>query len=231
MKKSLQYFYAFLKNPQPLKFSCNSKELVKDFFSIILLNFSFALLLIIALSWFAHFNLVNVYEGPDLLNEFGIIGMFIFACIFAPISEELIFRWQLKDINGAIYFVSLSIATILLSFLNNSWTKFAIIIIALIVAATVISLLRKKNHFTVIRVWKKAYPYLFYYTAMMFGLLHLSNYNGLSVADPSFVFYIGSQAFGALGLGYIRIKHGFIYAILLHALFNFTCFFIIAIAH
>lgn len=231
MKKSLQLFYSFLKNPQPFKFSHSSKELVKDFFSILLLNFCFAILLLTVLSFFKHFNLVNMYEGPDFLNEFGIIGTFIFVCIFAPISEELLFRWQLKDINGTIYFVSLSIAIIIVSYLSNSWIKFAVITIALLVAATVISSIRTKNRFLSIRIWKKAYPYLFYFTALMFGLIHLSNYKDLSITDPSFVFYIGSQVFGALGLGYIRIKHGLIYAILLHAIYNFICFCILAIAH
>ncbi|WP_420712341.1 type II CAAX prenyl endopeptidase Rce1 family protein [Pedobacter sp. SL55] len=87
-----------------------------------------------------------------------------------------------------------------------------------------ISFLRKKGKFYSIRAWKKNYPFLFYYTAIVFGLIHLSNYKDLTVSDPSFVLYIASQTFGGLSLGYLRIKYGLTYSILFHAFFNLIVF-------
>lgn len=150
-------------------------------------------------------------------------GAFAIACIFAPVLEELIFRWHLRDLYGTVYFIFLSLAGLMISQVNSVLIQLGIIITALVAAVLVIEFLKKKGKWYAIRVWKKNYPFIFYYTAIIFGLIHLSNYKELTIADPSFVFYIASQAFGGLSLSYLRIKYGLGYSILFHACFNFVC--------
>lgn len=220
MKKSLKLFYQFLKKPSLLSKQKDKKILFKDFAALFLLNLLFAALLVGLFYSLLHFNIIKEHESADLLKEYGVLGTLAIACVFAPFLEELFFRWHLRDLHGSIYFAFLSISGLIISQITEPLLQFAIAVAALISAALAISFLRKKRKFYAVRIWKRNYPFLFYYTAIIFGLIHLSNYKDLTVSDPSFVLYIASQTFGGLGLGYLRIKHGLLYSILFHACFN-----------
>ncbi|MDQ8006540.1 MAG: CPBP family glutamic-type intramembrane protease [Pedobacter sp.] len=220
MKEALETFVTFLKSPKPLKQVKYKYLLIRDFAALLILYVSFTILLLSVFGLLLHFDLIREYKGIDLLKEFGVLGTLFLACIVAPLLEETIFRCHLKDLNGAIYFIFLSLGALTVSQVNGIRIQLAIIGTALVLAVLVIEFLKKKSRFYATKFWIKIYPYLFYYTAIIFGLVHLSNYKDLTVTDPSFVFYIGSQAFGGLGLGYLRIKYGLIYSMLFHALFN-----------
>ncbi len=220
MKTSFQNFYLFLKNPRQLKLSKDKKALTVDFTTLFFIDFAFTALLISAFALLLHFDIIKEYEGIDLLKEYGVLGTFFIACILAPILEELIFRWHLIDLNSAVYFVCLSIGILIISQINGTIMQFGAIVAALVSAVLIIEFLNKKGKFYTAKFWIKIYPFLFYYTAIIFGLVHLSNYKELTVTDPSFVFYIASQTFGGLGLGYLRIKYGLIYSMFFHAFFN-----------
>lgn len=220
MKKSFQDFVFFLKKPSPLKQLKDRKVLIEDFAVLSILYVSFTIVLLSVFGLLLHFNLVNEYKGVDLLKEFGVLGTLFLACIVAPLLEETVFRYHLKDLNGAIYFIFLSLGVLGVSQVTGIRIQFTIIGTALVFAVLVIEFLKRKRRFLVAKFWIRIYPFLFYYTAIIFGLVHLSNYKDLTISDPSFVFYIASQAFGGLGLGYLRIKFGLIYSMLFHALFN-----------
>jgi hypothetical protein len=72
-----------------------------------------------------------------------------------------------------------------------------------------------------ILIWRRYYVFLFYFTAIIFGYVHYTNIKGLTPADPVFIFYIISQIFTGISLGYLRVKYGLVYSILFHAGFNF----------
>jgi hypothetical protein len=67
---------------------------------------------------------------------------------------------------------------------------------------------------------KAYFRVLYYISALLFGCVHILNYQ----FNDSHYFFIPfitmSQTFGGLMLGYIRIIYGFWYGVLLHALFN-----------
>ena len=220
MKRTLDTFASFLKNPKPLKQLKDKNLLLKDFTALYTLYVVFSILLMSILGVLLHFDLVKEYKGIDLLKEFGVLGTLLIACIIAPLLEESLFRYHLKEMNSAIYFVFLSVGALIVSQIDEIRQQLVIIGIALVFAVLVIELLKKRSRFYVTKFWMKIYPYLFYYTAIIFGLVHLSNYEDLTLGDPGFVFYIASQTFGGLGLGYLRIKYGLVYSILFHALFN-----------
>jgi hypothetical protein len=71
-----------------------------------------------------------------------------------------------------------------------------------------------------VKLFRGYYVFLFYYTAVIFGYVHISNIKGLTIADLSFVLYISSQLFGGLTMGYIRLKYGLGYSMLFHGCFN-----------
>ncbi|MGQ7853262.1 CPBP family glutamic-type intramembrane protease [Pedobacter sp. WC2501] len=68
---------------------------------------------------------------------------------------------------------------------------------------------------------RRSFGYLFYYAAIIFGLTHLGNIKGLTLSDPAFPLFVSSQIFTGLSLGFIRIKYGLGYSMLLHGCFNF----------
>ncbi|MCC8361169.1 CPBP family intramembrane glutamic endopeptidase [Salinimicrobium sediminilitoris] len=71
--------------------------------------------------------------------------------------------------------------------------------------------------------WNSIFKYLLYLLAVLFGLIHLTNYNNTET-----IFYIlspviiGSQLIGGFLLSYVRIKLGFLWSVFQHGAFNFT---------
>jgi membrane protease YdiL (CAAX protease family) len=64
------------------------------------------------------------------------------------------------------------------------------------------------------------FQWLYYVSAILFGLVHIFNYQ-LNDSHYAFIPFITiTQTFGGLILGYIRITYGFWYGVLLHASFN-----------
>ena len=220
IKKSLQNFYLFLKNPRLLKKSKDKKQLIKDFIALFLLDLFFAVALVGLFYILLHFNIIKEYVSIDILKEYGVWGALLIACILAPLIEELIFRWHLRAFYGAIYFSFLSVAGLIVSQVNSAFIQLGILITFIIIAYSIVQFLRRKGRLYSVKIWQKTYPYLFYYTTIIFGLIHLSNFKELTITDPSFILYIASQSFGGLGLGYLRIKYGLVYSMLFHAFFN-----------
>jgi len=73
------------------------------------------------------------------------------------------------------------------------------------------------------RIWVTYFHYFFYFTALVFAIVHIGNYSNTGI-----LFYIMApllvvpQFIIGISLGYIRLKLGFVWSILLHGLYNFT---------
>lgn len=67
---------------------------------------------------------------------------------------------------------------------------------------------------------KRYFKWLYYLSALLFGWIHIINYD----FDRTHYFFIPfitmTQSFSGLMFGYIRIIYGFWYGVLLHSLFN-----------
>lgn len=220
MKQTYIEFWRFLKSPSFLLLKSDKKNVWRDFKWLFLLDILFAAILMGIYEAFLHFNWIKEYKGMDLLKEYGIFWGIVIACIAAPIMEEFLFRWHLRKRYASIYFFALGIATILIFNVEYTFLNWPIFLTALLVAYIFHRHLTKKGQTQSQAIWQKSYPAIFYGSALIFGWVHLSNIEGLTLADPSFVFYIGSQAFGALALGYLCVKYGLKYSILFHACFN-----------
>ncbi|WP_409012632.1 type II CAAX prenyl endopeptidase Rce1 family protein [Dyadobacter sp. 3J3] len=64
------------------------------------------------------------------------------------------------------------------------------------------------------------FKWLYYISALLFGFIHIFNYQFNDTHYLFIPFITTGQLFGGLMLGYIRIIYGFWYDVLLHALFN-----------
>ncbi|MGY4386292.1 hypothetical protein ACVWYN_003343 [Pedobacter sp. UYP24] len=219
MIETLSTYWQFLKHPSLLKQSQNKKMLWQDMLWLFLLDIVFASLIVFAGYTLQKFKLIRQYESVDIFKH-GFAWALLLGIILAPLSEEFLFRWQLRNPKYSTWFVAISSVIIATSSTKSDFAKF-FIIIGFIVAAIVISSIvgNLKRHKSIV-LFRAYYVFLFYYTAIVFGYIHISNIKGLTMTDPSFILYIGSQIFGGLSLGYIRIKYGLKYSILLHACIN-----------
>ncbi|PCI35845.1 MAG: hypothetical protein COB60_01705 [Flavobacteriaceae bacterium] len=70
--------------------------------------------------------------------------------------------------------------------------------------------------------WKKHFHFFFYLSTLLFGLVHIGNYD-----NSSMLFYIVApilvlpQLIVGLTLGFLRMKLGFLWGVLMHGLYNF----------
>lgn len=220
MIHALSSYWQFLKDPKPIKFSKDRRQLRLDFATLLLLNLVIGFLVMSSVSILIHFKMVKEYPQTDFIKEYGFLGTALLLCVVAPLLEETVFRYQLRKRSLSIYFSFLSIGLIIAGYTSNDYVKF-FILGGVTVAAISIDLMVKampkvKSHL----LWQKLFIWPFFLTATTFAYVHISNIKGLTITDPSFVFYIIGQFFGGLSLGYIRLKYGLSYAILFHATYN-----------
>lgn len=188
---------------------------------MLLLGFLFALVISLVNFLLVEFKLIKDYQGPDLLKKYGVYGTFFVGCILAPVLEESVFRWHLRKRYVSVYFVLLSVAGLIIWFTPITWLCFLIFFAGLTMAIVMEYYLKKKSQTSQYLLRKKMFPFVFYFSAIIFGLVHLGNFEGLTFKDPAFIIFISSQTFGGLTMGYICIKYGLRYSMLLHACYNF----------
>ena len=220
MIQTFTEFFQFLRSPSFKVPKTDNKTKWGDFMWLFLLDILFSIPFVALYYVLVELKLIKEYEGFDIFKEYGIYWGFIIGCFFAPLLEEYLFRWQLTKRYASIYFVMLSIATMIIFGIESELISWVIFLTALAIARILHVILKKRSLTLTHNLWKKCYPVLFYVTAIIFGLIHLSNYKDLTLTDPSIVFYMGSQLFGGLILGYLRIRQGIAYSILFHACFN-----------
>jgi hypothetical protein len=161
-----------------------------------------------------------VSEISDLSFE----KLVLFALLLAPLFEELVFRLSLiySKLNLSIS-LSLAIASIITSVLDirlltlfGGVTFFFAFCSLYIVLNNLTDFQLKIESF-----WEKHFILVFYILSFLFGIFHMANYqlNSFSALTLAFVFSV-PQIIGALFLGFVRIRLGFIWAVVMHVLFN-----------
>ncbi|NRF37629.1 type II CAAX prenyl endopeptidase Rce1 family protein [Pedobacter foliorum] len=220
MLESLSAYWQYLKYPRLLVLSKNKKMLWKDLLWLLVLDIAFATLIGVIYYSLLHFRLIRKYEEVDIFKYGFRLAMFL-GVVFAPVAEEVLFRWQLRKPKWSILFVLISIVVTAWTVVKNDYALFFIGLGLLVIGLVAVMVIDKLDRLRKVKVFRTYYVFLFYYTAILFGYIHITNAKGLTLADPSFIFYIGSQIFGGLSMGYLRVKYGLKYGILLHAAFNF----------
>jgi hypothetical protein len=201
----LKGFMLFLKNPNAL--DQIEIESYKSFFILIwksfLILFLIDILVGLAISTPLRFlKLFPEQRGIDY-NLFIILKI----TLFLPIIEELIFRLPLRISRRNL---AISLSLILFGCLTRINLYLAIstsialfnIIIFFIKDESII--LNKLNSFTT-----KYFLQIFYFQALLFGLLHLTNYNLDIQYFYLFPFFVISYILTGCFLGYLRIKYNY----------------------
>ncbi|SFA42674.1 CAAX protease self-immunity [Pedobacter suwonensis] len=169
-----------------------------------------------------HFEIIDEYvEKFDILKKLGLTVALLIACILAPLLEESLFRWHLRSKYLSIYFVCFTLALIADYFINSPFLKWPIYTFFFFISLIIRGYFKRMDIRKKVVFQRQSFGYLFYYSAIIFGLIHLTNIKDLTLSDPVFIIFIISQFFSGLSMGYMRIKYGLIYSILLHSIFNF----------
>ena len=98
--------------------------------------------------------------------------------------------------------------------------------IFLLILLTLYFTLRLKDKwYLAIQNWFRRYfGVLFYFSAVFFGLVHISNYNNIQQFWWLTPLLVLPQLFGGIELGYVRTQYGLMWAMFNHALNNFIPF-------
>jgi hypothetical protein len=168
----------------------------------------------------------SLIEGEEFVGDEGISPevVLLLAVIVAPITEELAFRLPLARFRG-LYLV---VAGVLLGALFPWLLPPPLLVVYLGVSLALIGLgvAAMVSPAAADRIgarWARAFPWLFYGSALTFGLIHLGNYSfgetGL-VTVAAAPLLVLPQALGGLVLGYNRVRLGVLPAIAQHAAYN-----------
>lgn len=208
-------FIKFLKKPElVVPVSLSPKQSVVLFFKSTSLYFLFILICTLFFIPLSLFDLIPELPKRSLSDAYILI-------IVAPILEELLFRLPLRNFFKNIFF---SLAFIFYALTKTYFGIPATVAIAiLIVTLPYFPRFIDSHEKSVNNFIKKNYPYFFYFAALFFGFLHITNIDNLTTAhyfvSPVIVLY---QILLGLLLGFVRVKYkwGIIYSIFMHAVFN-----------
>jgi membrane protease YdiL (CAAX protease family) len=195
---------SFLRNPEEQPAEIQTKaEKAKKVLALLIIDLPIMGILVGIISVLEKIGLFDL-ESIKMTMLFLSIptGIFVFLMVFLiPFFEELIFRLYLRY-------------------------KYNYLLRFLVFSSSIAG---AKNHEKatawVSKVWTRGYKLIFYVTAILFGLVHLTNYVTTPVMILFAPFIVAPQFVAGLFLGYLRVRHGIFTGFALHALHNsiFLC--------
>jgi hypothetical protein len=218
---------AFIKNPNTgIKYDIDSvpsflKIAFKSFLVMLLIDFLIEAFLASPLRYFNLYPSIKEFTGTP-------ITIIKLAIVF-PIIEELIFRLPLRisKINVAISF-SLSVLFISKWVVGNIY--YSIFFSMLLFMALCLFIKNESRLIKTLSIIVDAnFSHFFYLQAIIFGFLHLTNYNLDYRFFYLFPLFIASYLFVGVFFGYLRIryKHGIFLCIASHIIVNTIYCFVI----
>lgn len=153
----------------------------------------------------------------DVFSKQSVWLILFFVVVMAPIVEEIIFRLPLRP--GTLrFFIPVSIATTyLLDFLNVNPAIIFVVGFALL-GLNIYFAIRRLKFPRLQQLYRRLSRPLFYLSAILFGALHISNYDSrVWMLMPLLVL---PQCVLGLFFGFVRIRYGFGWAIFTHAFHN-----------
>ena len=173
------------------------------------------------------FSLIKYDESNHAISkvinneEIPRLTLLLTAVIIGPFFEEVIFRLGLVKyrINFYISFAFFFLYLIMPKFILTPNINKETILLALSVLFNIIILLY--NGRIIDRIYAKHSRLLYILSVLLFGLIHISNFTNanylLYLLTPILIL---PQILLGFGLGFVRMKYGFIWSCILHSLHN-----------
>ncbi|HUG58094.1 MAG TPA: CPBP family glutamic-type intramembrane protease [Candidimonas sp.] len=143
------------------------------------------------------------------------------ALLWAPVVEELVFRYGLRRIAQAWWLVPAAVGAMLM---GPTWP--AILLVAVIVAVCWIPYLlgvpytRRSLPWRHRLAYRRYFPWVFHLASLSFAAVHLYNFNLHQTPLWLMPLLVLPQWLTGLVLGWQRVKRGIGASMLLHAIFN-----------
>jgi membrane protease YdiL (CAAX protease family) len=190
---------SFLKNPvdeagEPI----DTKQKIKLLFSLLAIEIPFILLFTIVLQGLESLELINNkdHDVLKMMQSMPVAVFFFVAVIITPFFEEILFRLYLSYRHNYIFTTMIRLASVSRS--TN----------------------REKTATSLHSFWIKRYKYIFYFSALLFGFVHLANFPfSLTILLLSPIL-VAPQIFLGLIFGYLRVRYGILMGFFMHALHN-----------
>jgi len=157
----------------------------------------------------------------DLLGNYPKWVFVLLTVVVAPIAEEVIFRWHLRQPLVAAVIIFLSLFGGLYALYNASMLAvYPSIILAIFLCFLMMLVLGSKDfRYGLRRLYLSKFHWIFYITTLLFALAHISNFSDIErwYIAPILVL---PQAFIGLFLGYVRGRNNIFWSIYFHAFHN-----------
>ena len=210
MTKLILEIYNFCKNPNTL-IELNGRLGFKLFFSYLFISLIIGFILSMPATILFHLKLV-----PSItLNSEIIKNNFVIIILIAPIIEEAIFRLSLKF--KPIY-LALSLSLFFSFFFIDSLNNTTLLLLVCFVFSILLIIFQKRDlKIYLNNFWNRKFPVIFYSSAILFAIMHLTIFEFSSMWQIFVVpFLILANLSCGLIYGFIRIRFGILYTILLH---------------
>ena len=212
-------FFSFLKHPryayesdQALEFSTATYMYVLIFFTIIFI--SSPLLYLVGIENMQH-------SVDELMKTYPKWVFILLTVIIAPLAEELIFRWHLRQPIVLIWIIAFCVSGGLTMVYQSGKISLWPLVILLIFVFSLLALMLSSDFVQqfIIDFYKNFFPAIFYGTVLVFAFAHLSNFSEIESWYIAPILVL-PQALIAIFLGYIRVRKNIFWSIYFHAFHN-----------
>lgn len=227
IKDTAAAFWQFLKAPQQLE-ALHEKpaQVWRPFWQLFLLKLASTLVisaLLYAIIRLMGYNPFASHRLDRFLQENNPLLVLLALAVVGPAVEEYFFRTPLRYSRMRLFIAFLALVFFvlptLLELLHISTLLSALVwMVSLMLALWVVLSDRKAWHMR--RLWKKHFGSVFYVSAALFALVHLTNYENLRLPVALIPLLVVPQFIGALFWGYTRLRFNLTWAIVAHGMFN-----------
>lgn len=222
-KREIISLKSFAKRPVFEESNKTGKQRVSFFTIILLIDICLCLFVIGLLSLLNNLGFEEVFEShklEDLIKELSPLTFALLVIILIPSIEEVIFRLHLKYREWVVnILLTLSLSGIIYFLLDITGQHAQyMIVLAVIILLFAIYLIRMPDALN--DFWKSKFPIVFYATTLIFALVHVLNYEFSQKLILIIPLLIAPQFIVGFLIGYLRIKLGFVWGLVLHASHN-----------
>jgi len=196
--------------------------LIKTLGYALVLDFGLMTIALIIMGLVVGSSLDDQHQFKELLKTLSPLVLFFMVAILAPLLEETIFRLFLR-FHTLTLFASILAGALFFIPRNEGVSLWIVSGVFAFIFLGLVGLYLQPEHATKVlkKFWEQHFWVLYYASVLIFGLAHISNYNlpvwKLTLLAPILVL---PQILLGFILGYLRIRFGFVYAVLLHAFHN-----------
>jgi len=252
-------FFSFLKNPTKNSRKYTNMNALKQTWQIVRLwAFTFLITIVLSIITTqillaVGIDLENTEEHAvaDLLFNVPLGITFLLAVIIGPFVEEISFRlflryknliWFSLGLGGFVYYM-INFFDGFFGFLSSAtdWLKtldlpgivvaigfqFGLILILSAIVYSLIKITHQEKNLS--ELTQKNFTILFWITVFSFGFIHAGNFASIGQFWYLIPVMTLPQIFSGAIWGFVRMKFGFVWAVLYHSFHNFTAFSLTAI--